>query len=584
MKIRFPARGLAACALGHPTTATSRAASSDVRRRRISYLEDIRPTTDQVDSPARVARLPRGAHGSRQGRGAGLRTRLDQAAGTRAAAIAAFGALLVISLAFKARGLGSAYWIDEGLSVGIGSHPFLDIPGLLIKDGSPPLYYMLLHVWMSWFGTSEFATQSLSAIFGLLCVPAAFWAGNVLMGRRVAWAAAALAAVNPFLTIHSYEARMYALLILLGIVTSTAFALAYVQRRTRWRPVFGVLLALMLYTHNWSLFFGAACVAALAWLWHCAPVAERRGLLRDGAIGFGVTALLYAPWLPTLASQAQHTGAPWSIRPMFDELIFGTGTTIGGRGPSVALALAAGMAISAMAAQRRLRELRTTQTLLILFAGAVLFAFVASQISPAWASRYLAVALGPLLLFAAATLVNADRVGLWALAIFIAICALPQPVKLMDTSDEKAVAQEIHGYLKPGDLVLLTHPERVPIMRHYLGPQLRYGDLFGPVKDTGIMDWRDALDRMKKVRIKTNLEPQLASVPLHGHVALVRPIVDKKSNSWKAPWTHRVAIFSVHWARALNRDRRFRPVKGSPFPYASLKFGVRAVVYERVRR
>jgi hypothetical protein len=503
---------------------------------------------------------------------------------TRAAAIAAFGALLAISLAFKARGLGSAYWIDEGLSVGIGSHPFLDIPGLLIQDGSPPLYYMLLHVWMSWFGTSEFATQSLSAIFGLLCVPAAFWAGNVMMGRRVAWAAAALAAVNPVLTLHADEARMYALLILLGIVTSTAFVLAYVQRRRRWAPAFGVLLALMLYTHNWGLFFGVACAVAFAWLWRCSAAPERRPLLRDGAIGFGVTAVLYAPWLPTLLSQAKHTGAPWSIRPMFDELIFGTGTTIGGRGPSVALALAAGVAISAMAAQRRTRELRTVQTLLILFAGTALIAFAASQLSPAWASRYLAVLLGPLMLFAAATLLNAERLGLWALAIFIAICALPQPVKLVDKSDEKAVAQEIHGYLAPGDLVLVTHPERVPIMRHYLGPQLRYGDIFGPVEDTGVMDWRDAMDRMKTVRIKTHLEPQLATVPLHGHVALVRPIVDKKSNSWDAPWTHRVAIFSVHWARALNRDRRFRPVKGAPFPYASLKYGVRAVVYERVRK
>jgi hypothetical protein len=156
-------------------------------------------------------------------------------------------------------------------------------------------------------------------------------------------------------------------------------------------------------------------------------------------------------------------------------------------------------------------------------------------------------------------------------------------VHLTDPGDEKVVSADISAYLQPGDLVILTHPERVPIMRHYLGPQLRYADLFGPVKDTQVMDWRDALERMKKVRRNTNLEPLLASVPMHRHVALVRPIVDKKSNSWKAPWTHRVAIFSVHWARALNRDRRFRPVKGSPFPYASLKFGVRAVVYERVR-
>ena len=75
--------------------------------------------------------------------------------------------------------------------------------------------------------------------------------------------------------------------------------------------------------------------------------ATRRPFLRDGLIGFGVTALLYLPWLPVLAYQARHTGAPWSTRPMFDELIFGTGVTLGGRGESVALALIAGVVLSA---------------------------------------------------------------------------------------------------------------------------------------------------------------------------------------------------------------------------------------------
>jgi hypothetical protein len=505
-------------------------------------------------------------------------------ASTRAATIAGIGLLLALSLFYKARGLGSAYWIDEGLSVGIGSHHFFDIPGLLRQDGSPPLYYMTLHLWMAVFGTTEFATQSLSAIFGLLCVPAAFWAGDVMMGRRVAWVAAAITAINPFLTLHSYEARMYALMVLLGILTTTAFVLAYVQRRKRWRPVFGVLLVLMLYTHNWGLFFGAASVVAFGWLaWHL-PEDERRPFIRDGLIGFGVTAILYLPWVPTLLFQARHTGAPWSIRPKFDELIFGTGVTIGGRGPSVAMALTAGVAISAMAANKRLRELRTVQTLLFLFAGSVLFAFVASQLSPAWASRYLAVALGPLLLFSAAVLCNAKRLGFWALLIFLAINALPSPVHLLEPSDEKAVAQALEPTMQPGDLVISIHPERVPIMRHYLGPQFRYGNIYGFVKDSQIMDWRDALQRMKTVSIKKDLEPMLATVPLHRRVMLVRPIVDTKSNSWKAPWTHRVGIFARHWSHALNKDPRFRPVAAAPQPYATLKLGVRAVVYERVRQ
>jgi uncharacterized membrane protein len=546
-------------------------------------LLDPTKTSEQPDTRARVARLPR--RGSDAAPGAPAAPgRLARLAATRAAAIALFGALLIVSLAYKARGLGSAFWIDEGLSVGIASHPLADIPGLLRQDGSPPLYYMLLHVWIGWFGNGEFATQSLSAIFGLLCVPAAFWAGNVMIGRRVAWAAATIAAINPFLTLHSYETRMYALLTLLGIVAATAFVLAFIHGRRRWLPAFGVLLAAMVYTHNWGIFFGAASLAAFGWLAWNAAGEERRVLLRDGAIGFGVTLLLYLPWLPTLAFQARHTGAPWSNRPTPNDLIFGTGTTIGGRGPSVALALAAGIALSAFVASRRLRELRTTQTLLILFAGSVLFAFLASQLSPAWASRYLAITLGPLMLFAAATLCNSGRMGLWALAIFVAICAIPQSVHLTDPSDEKLVAMQVKPWMQPSDLVIVTHPERVPIMHYYLGSQFRYADLFGPVKDTSLMDWRDALSRVKPVRVATQLEPMLAGVPLHRRVMLVRPIVDKKSKSWKAPWTKRIALQSRHWAHALNADRRFRPVTAAPFPYAGLKFGVRAVVYERVRR
>ena len=44
--------------------------------------------------------------------------------------------------------LGIGFWIDEGLSVGIADRPLTDIPAALRKDGSPPLYYMLLHFWL----------------------------------------------------------------------------------------------------------------------------------------------------------------------------------------------------------------------------------------------------------------------------------------------------------------------------------------------------------------------------------------------------------------------------------------------------
>lgn len=55
-------------------------------------------------------------------------------------AMAGLALLALGSLYLRTRALGSSFWIDEGLSVGIASHPLADIPGLLRQDGSPPLY------------------------------------------------------------------------------------------------------------------------------------------------------------------------------------------------------------------------------------------------------------------------------------------------------------------------------------------------------------------------------------------------------------------------------------------------------------
>src|SRR5829696_3776729 len=71
------------------------------------------------------------------------------------------GLLVALSLGVKDAELGVGYWVDEGLSVGIADRPLSDIPGILRQDGSPPLYYMVLHVWMGVFGDSETAVRAL---------------------------------------------------------------------------------------------------------------------------------------------------------------------------------------------------------------------------------------------------------------------------------------------------------------------------------------------------------------------------------------------------------------------------------------
>ena len=104
--------------------------------------------------------------------------------GARVAIPAGIGALVALSLLLRTTELGIGFWIDEGLSVGIADRPLCDIPLALREDGSPPLYYMLLHFWLDIAGRSEAGVRGLSLLFALLAIPAGWWAGRPIWGTQ----------------------------------------------------------------------------------------------------------------------------------------------------------------------------------------------------------------------------------------------------------------------------------------------------------------------------------------------------------------------------------------------------------------
>ena len=190
------------------------------------------------------------------------------------------GLLVVLSLMLKDAELDVGYWVDEGLSVGIADRPLLDIPGILRQDGSPPLYYMLLNLWLGLAGSDERATHTLSLLFALAAVPVAFWGAGLVFGRRAAWIAAVLTVFNPFLSQYAQETRMYSLVVLLSMLATSLFLRAYTgdeRPARRWPVLFGLALATALYTHNWALFLGLAM--GIAWLALLALAPRRRARL-----------------------------------------------------------------------------------------------------------------------------------------------------------------------------------------------------------------------------------------------------------------------------------------------------------------
>jgi len=509
-------------------------------------------------------------------------------ADTRVAAPLGIGLLLALSLALRTVNLGAGLWIDEGLSAGIADRPLADIPGVLRRDGSPPLYYMLLHVWIGVAGRSEEGLHTLSVLFALATVPVAFWAGGLLFDRRTAWVAALLAAVNPFLTLYAQEARMYALVILLGLVATTCWARAFCVdppedgRSVRRGPALGfaAALAAMLYTHNWALFFGMATgLAFLGLVWR-AHGGERRRLLRTGLEGYGGTALLYAPWVPSVLYQAANTGAPWSKAPSLQTLTEVPARLLGIEA-EIALLLVGGAGLVAIvggrAAGRLTSQGRTVVGLLAVGVLTILLAWLSSQLSPAWANRYLSSGLAPFLLLSAAGLAHAGRLGLAGLAIVVLLWVGEAPPA--EKSNARAVSREIEPSLRPGDLVVVTQPEQVSVLHYYLPAGLHYATLTGPVPDVGVTDWRDGVDRLRAASPERELAPLLDALPAGRRVVLMQPIF-YYIGRWNAPWNEQVREQSRAWEQHLSNDPRFGVTLEAPAePYPSRPNPVRATVF-----
>ena len=493
----------------------------------------------------------------------GLRTRALTS--TRAAVPAGLGALVALSLLLRSGELGIGLWIDEGLSVGIADRPLSAIPHALQQDGSPPLYYTLLHFWLGLAGRSEQGVRALSLLFGLVAIPAAWWAGKAIWrSAKAGWFAAMLMAFNPFLAQYSQEARMYSLVALLAIPATACFVRAYAldePRRKPWLAGFAVSEALALYTHNWPIFLALAAAVAWAVLWFIADPPRRRELLRDGLLGFGGALALYLPWVPTTLYQAAHTGAPWSDAPALDSLL-GVPTVILGRMPEIVLLICAGAGLLAVLRTRPLSERgRAALALALIAALTPTIAWLLSQASPAWANRYLAVAIPPFLLLATGGLAFARRLGVVGLLLVVIMWA--QDKAPVEKSNVRAVAHAIGPSLAPGDLVVSTQPETIPVLNYYLPKGLRYATLTGEQQDLGVWDWRDGVERLQATTPQKDLDPLIDALKPGTRVVLVEPIT-WTLNRWRAPWTALVRLRSKEWSQALSNDTRLEVTSIQP--------------------
>ncbi len=227
--------------------------------------------------------------------------------------------ILAVAAALRIHGIGTeSLWLDEAAAVQFARGSLANAIVETALDVHPPFYYFVLHFWMLVAGTSETAVRLLSTTLGLLTVVAVHRFGLVLFSRATALTAALLVAISPFHVQFAQEARMYTLLVLLGIWSMHTFwQMLSGDTRPRLRLAYIVVTTMMLYTQIYAFFVVAAQVSYVALERGSIEAVARRRWMSALAIA----GALFLPWTPVLLWQIWQVGGSFWMPPITGETV-----------------------------------------------------------------------------------------------------------------------------------------------------------------------------------------------------------------------------------------------------------------------
>jgi hypothetical protein len=401
--------------------------------------------------------------------------------------------LLAAGLRFHQLGAQSL-WNDEGNSVVQAGRSLTDIAEHAARDIHPPGYYLLLSGWRALAGDSEFALRMLSSLASVVSVALAFSLGRRLFSPWAGLLAALFVALNTFSIYYAQEARMYALLALLG--AAGMWALVGLVRRPgwRWAVALGLVNAAGLYTHYAYPFLILA--QGLLVLVRLIQLRTERPALRKLTGGFAlsaaITALLFLPLAPTALAQVTgwpSTGEPVPLGDALRAITLWLTYGVTAQAATLAIPLVVlvfGLLDADGRADTRWRALVPVLWVLVPVGAFLLLGLyrpqnlkflIASEIGLAlWLARGLWIlwSLQPVRRRGGsprALLIVARAAAAGAFVWMIGTMALNLPALYSDPAlqraDYRAIAAEIRARERPGDAIILDAPNQAEVFGYY---------------------------------------------------------------------------------------------------------------------
>lgn len=366
--------------------------------------------------------------------------------------------------------LGHSLSYDETFSLAIAKGPW--VPLLRgEKDPSGILYNALLKLWSAFAGDGERSLRSLSVLLAAGSVPALYITGKALVGRPAALAASGLLAVNSFLLTQAQNARAYALVLLLTIISTALFVRAVDEDRPWLGLLHGLVIAMAVYAHFFAVFVLVAQWAALLATRRRVP----RGLLA-GSLGAFVLCLP----LVAIVRSSDLDGISWIPRTTVASVVGVFSALSGGR---FLLVVVTGLcSITALRWCREWRRSLTHPSLQPWLVSSWLvlplaLAVTVSLYRPLVVNRYFVILLPPIALAAGAGLVELWRWRRPVAALALAGLVMAMPGALLRaygqrSEDWKGAVEYLLARSGPGrPAAVIVDYHLIPI-EHYLRHRL----------------------------------------------------------------------------------------------------------------
>lgn len=200
-------------------------------------------------------------------------------------------------------------WYDEGVTATLAQRDLAGLTAWTARDIQPPLYYYVVAGWGRLAGWSEWALRFVSAWWGLLTVPLlAQLTRKLTHSPYSATVAALLAAFHPLLIYYSQEARMYTMVVTLGVAAGYLFLRGTTRdeaKFSRWLIYLPIATAAV-YTHYFAFFLLLAFV-----LFGLVDRQTRTSHLRQIlGVHLGV-GLFFSAWIIPLLTQLSTDRSYW---------------------------------------------------------------------------------------------------------------------------------------------------------------------------------------------------------------------------------------------------------------------------------